>query len=179
MVSKIQRALRSGCCFRPGGTMCWRVMWRRYPWTVAVSNRLAATASGYIYPNQWEPRTCSQALRAVSTPSCSKLPVLQPRSPRPGPTAFTLHTAHGSLCGCPKWRVVSSSWCLRMEGCLPHFPCRLLLAEEAERWMRRSGPSGKEDHPILAFRRAVAGGPALWLFTFKVNQGKLPPQQAH
>lgn len=64
------------------------------------------------------------------------------------PWANGLHYVRGPCVAVPGG-VVSSSWCLQMDGCLPHFPCCSLLAEEAEGWMSWSSPSGKQDHPCL------------------------------
>lgn len=136
-----------------------------------MCDRLAATASGLV-PISAGALDC--AVRAIQH---SLEPVLLLG---PGPVAqVSVSRLNGLHSRNYTWASValpaaSSSWCLRMDAS-PLYLTGLLLTEEAEERMRPNDPLGSRT--TLAFRGA--GGPALWLFTFKMNQGKLPPQQAH
>ena len=86
--------------------------------------------------------------------SCAPLPAAEARTPSPGRCTRAWSSS----------RLTSSFCCL---GLMP-LPVRFSLRR------LRDETSGKQDHPRLQTK-----GPTLWLFTFKINQGKLPPGQTH
>ena len=130
MVSKIQRALRSGYCFKPmtecAGGFCGSGALGQQPHVMGC----VSTSAG-----AWDEQSGQEC---SLDQSCSQLPTLKPGSP---PRPRGLHYGHHMW---PMWlSSMSSSWCLQMAA------WTLCLSEDAEEGQGLNGPLESRTAPVL------------------------------
>lgn len=140
----------------PSGGLCRGLVWSRCAGTAVVHDGAPTMLGGHAHPHLLEPRMCRPG--GQSTVSTPVLPI----APYPRSLGL-LPWHHGPP---PRIPSVARVGVLGWEELPASASCLLVPRkprDETERPVWEAGP------PLP---------PALWLFTFKMNQGKLPPGQA-